>query len=227
MTEWVTIGNCRLARGDCHDILPEIDKVDALVTDPPYEIETSGGGIFRSNRGCMDRIAEMGIDKGFDHSFLTPAIADSVVCFCHNDQLAKLLPWFAEQFEKYALCSWHKENPMPVANKHYKPDTEFYIHAWNKVGHPVGDLCQKARYVFAPVGKSEWQHPTVKPDKVMDKIMANVNGETVLDCFMGTGSTGIAAIKAGKKFVGIEREPKFFDIACKRIKQFYDQGRLL
>lgn len=212
--------------GDSYEIIPHLEKVSSCVVDPPYEFDSQGGGLFRRDRDCMDRIQEAGIDKGFDHTILSSRVADSVVCFCHNDQLFKLIPWFAGQFERYALCAWHKSNPMPVANKHYKPDTEFYIHAWNKEGHPVGELHQKSRYVIAPVGKSEFDHPTVKPDTVMDKIISNVNGDVILDCFMGTGSTGIACAKAGKKFIGIERDPKFFDIALKRINLFYKQGNL-
>lgn len=222
------IGKCELYFGDAYQIVPTIGKVDCCIIDPPYEFETSGGGRFRrQGRDCMDKIADAGIDKGFDHTFLKSSLADSVICFCHNDQLPKLLPWFDSNFSKFALCQWHKENPMPVANKHYKPDTEFYIHAWNKDGYPVGDLANKSRYVFSPVGKSEFDHPTVKPDSVMNKIMSNVNGDLILDCFMGSGSTGVACVNAGKRFIGIEHDESYFNIACKRIENAYRQGKLL
>lgn len=71
-------------------------------------------------------------------------------------------------------------------------------------------------------------HPTQKPVALMAQLMdvAVPNGGTVLDCFMGSGTTGVAAIQKGLTFVGIEREPKYFDIACKRIEQAYAQGQL-
>ena len=114
--------------GDCREVLPAIGRVDAIVTDPPYEFESSGGGLFRASRmGWMESIIAAKLDKGFDHSFLTPALSDSVICFCHNDQIPALTSWFAEKFDRFALLMWHKSNPMPVANKHYVPDTELYM----------------------------------------------------------------------------------------------------
>jgi DNA modification methylase len=222
------IGNATLYLGDCRDILPTIGAVDSLVTDPPYEFETSGGGIFRrEGRDCMDKIAEAGLDKGFDHALITAEQFRSAIVFCHNDQVSRLVPYLAGQYRRFALCFWHKTNPMPVANKHYKPDTEIYIHAWGQDGHPVGALHDKGRYVLAPVGhQDEWDHPTVKPLPLMQKIMRNVNGETICDPFMGTGTTGVAALEYGKSFIGVERDERYFDIACKRIEDAQRQGSL-
>lgn len=219
------IGNATLYLGDCREVLPTLTPFDCGIMDPPYEFEASGGGIFRRDRDCMDKIQAAGLDKGFDHSILTADRFRSVIVFCHNDQLDRLLPHITSQFNRFALCFWHKSNPMPVANKHYKPDTEIYIHAWNAGGFPVGDLVEKGRYIIAPVGhQSDFDHPTVKPLPVMRKIMSNANGETVCDPFMGTGTTGVAALERGKSFVGIEQDAKFFDIACRRIEDAQRQG---
>lgn len=207
-----------LYQGDMMDVLPTLGRFDACVTDPPYEFQSSGGGLFREFRmGWMSAIIDAKLDKGFDHSFMTPETFNSVICFCHNDQIPELSAWFSEKFERFALCSWHKTNPMPVANKHYIPDTEIYFHAWNKSGHPVGDLRDKGRWFLHPAGQSDFNHPTVKPLPLMEKIIGNVQGETILDPFMGSGTTGVAAVKRGKCFTGIERESKYFDIACRRI----------
>lgn len=223
MTRVEHIGDATLYLGDCRDILPTLGKVDAVVTDPPYEFESQGGGIFLQRKSHMNAIRAGGLDKGFDHTFLTGDLADSVVCFCHNDQIHKLAPWFASQFDRYALCQWHKENPMPVANKHYKPDTEFYFHAWKSTAHPIGSLAQKDRYFLWPVGRVDFGHPTEKPVPLMQKIVINVNACTILDPFMGSGTTGVACAKLGRKFIGIEIEPKYFDIACRRIEAAYKQ----
>lgn len=221
------IGGATLHLGDCYDILPRLGPVDCGVMGPPYLFNASGGGIFRSNRKCMDAIQAAGLDKGFDPELITAAQFRSVVVFCHNDQLDTLLPYLAGRFERYALCFWHKSNPMPVANKHYKPDTEIYVHAWNAGGAPVGTLADKSRYIVAPAGQqTEFEHPTVKPLQVMRKILCNVNGGVVCDPFMGTGSTGVAALERGKRFIGIERDPRYFDIACKRIADAQRQASL-
>jgi DNA modification methylase len=204
--------------GDASAIVPTLGHFDALVTDPPYEFASSGGGLFRASRqGWMDAIVASGLDRGFDHTILWANLADSIVCFCHNDQLPDLLAWLKTQFPRFALCMWHKENPMPVANKHYMPDTEIYVHAWNENGFPNGALKDKGRWFLAPVGQSEWDHPTVKPLPLMMKVIRNVRGNRILDPFMGSGTTGVAAVKEGRQFVGIEIEPRYFDIACRRI----------
>lgn len=207
-----------LHMGDCREILPTLGKVDAVVTDPPYEFQSSGGGLFRASRqGWMNSIVKAELDKGFDHSFLTSALFDSVVCFCHNDQIPALTTWFAAQFDRFAVCMWHKSNPMPVANKHYVPDTELYIHAWNEPGSPIGALKHKGRWFLAPVGASEFDHPTVKPLPLMEKVIRNVQGKTILDPFMGTGTTGVACLNHRRNFIGIEQESKYFEIAVRRI----------
>ena len=212
--------------GDCRDVLPLVGRVDAVVTDPPYEFESSGGGLFRASRmGWMESIIAAKLDKGFDHSFLTPTLSDSVVCFCHNDQIPALSNWFAEKFDRFALLMWHKSNPMPVANKHYVPDTELYIHAWNAAAHPVGELKSKGRWFLHPVGSSKIDHPTVKPLPLMEKVVRNVQGRLILDPFMGSGTTGVACVNLGRSFIGIEREPKYFDIAVRRISDALSRPR--
>ncbi|RDS76139.1 site-specific DNA-methyltransferase [Alteriqipengyuania lutimaris] len=216
--------------GDAYTIRPTLRWMDADVMDPPYVIRTAGGGRFRKERRSMDEVAEAGIDKGFDLSIINPLQCGAVVSFCHNDQLAKLLHHVDGQFDRYAVCAWVKANPMPVANKHYRPDAEPYVHAWNVGYHPQGELIDKRRFIVARacrVTKKRFGHPTIKPTTVMDKIMANVAGETICDPFMGTGSTGVAAVKAGKRFYGIERDPRWFEAAVTRISEAVDEGARL
>lgn len=221
------IGRARLILGDCREVLPTLGKVDAVVTDPPYEFATSGGGIFRRDRDNMDRIQDAGLDQGFDHTILSAQQFGAAVVFAHNDQWAALLPYIAGQYSRYAICQWHKANPMPVANKHYQPDTEIYVHAWSPGYHPAGTLPQKQRYIIAMNGKDgSIDHPTVKPLPVMRKIVANVAGASICVPFMGSGSTGVAALEAERDFIGIEQNPMFFDIACRRIEEAQRQYSL-
>lgn len=221
------VGDCRLILGDCREVLPTLGPVDAVVTDPPYEFETAGAGVFRSTRKNMDEIQARGLADGFDHSMIRASQFGSAVIFAHNDQWADLLPHLSSEFERYAICQWHKTNPMPVANRHYQPDTEIYVHAWNHGFHPVGPLATKQRFIVAPNGQDgSIDHPTVKPLAVMRKIIGNVGGATVCDPFMGSGTTGVAAVEAGRHFIGIERHAPYFDTACRRIEEAYRQTRL-
>lgn len=214
------IGNAILYLGDAYEIRPTLGWMDADVMDPPYEFRAEGGGMYRAARHGMDEIIEQGLHEGFDHAVINPLLCGAVVVFCHNDQLPKLLPYLDGSFERFALCIWRKINPQPVANKHYRPVSEFYVHAWNRGHHPAGNLADLDRQVEAlsPRGDLKFGHPTVKPDAVMTKIIRNVSGQSVCDPFMGTGSTGVAALRAGKRFVGIEKNPIHFETALRRIE---------
>lgn len=208
--------------GDAYEIRPTLGWMDCDAMDPPFKIATSGGGRFRKARRSMDQIAEAGINQGFDLAIINPLTSGAVICFCHNDQLPQLLHQIDGQFDRFALCDWSKPAPLPMANKAYQADRELYVHAWNRGFHPQGELQDKKRSVVANPDRSlkrRFAHPTIKPEAVMDKIMRNVAGETICDPFMGTGSTGVAAVKAGKRFFGIERDPRWFEAAVTRITE--------
>ncbi|WIW89311.1 site-specific DNA-methyltransferase [Sphingobium sp. V4] len=220
----VTMEHATLYLADAYALLPRLGWVDAIVTDPPYEFNTSGGGSFREQRGHTDQIAEEGLDQGFDHSIINSLLCGSVVVFCHNDQVPALSAYLQGSFSRSVLCMWIKANPMPMANKHYVADAEIYFHAWNRDHHPQGSLAEKKRHVRSQVGRGgKYGHATVKPDTVMDKIITNVAGKVICDPFMGTGSTGVAAVKAGRTFIGIEHNPKHFATAVERLRLAHEQ----
>lgn len=214
----VKVGTATLYLGDAYTIRPTLGFMDAEILDPPYLFNNSGGGAFRKARGASDQIVEEELDQGFDHTIINSLMCGAVVVFCHNDQLPKLLPYLDGNFHRFALLTWNKPNPSPMANKHYLADIEPFIHAWNRGYHPQGTHHDKHRWITAGSTPSKLHgHPTVKPEPVMDKILANVAGTTVCDMFMGTGSSGVAAIKAGKVFTGIEKNPQHFETAVRRI----------
>lgn len=224
MTPTVTIGPHRLFLGDAYETRPLLGFMDVDMFDPPYVIRTSGGGKFRANRPYLKKISEEGLDKGFDHKIINPLLAGAVVVFCHNDQVPAVSSTVDGLFHRFALCAWRKTNPMPVANKHYVPDIEIYFHAWNRGYAPLGEIAQLKR-VFDCGSRSnkDFDHPTVKPDPLMNKIVGNVAGETICDAFMGSGSTGVAAVRAGRIFTGIEHNPKHFETAVRRITAAYQE----
>lgn len=214
----VRIGTATLYLGDAYEVLPTLGWFDALVMDPQYQFNNSGGGAFRKARGASDQIVDEGLDQGFDQTIINSLLYGAVVVFCHNDQLPKLLPYLAGNFHRFVVEVWIKPNPSPMANKHYLADTEPFIHAWNRGYAPEGAHHDKHRWITAGSMPSKtFGHPTVKPDLVMNKIMRNVAGRTVCDPFMGSGSTGVAAIRAGKQFTGIEKNPAHFETAVRRI----------
>jgi DNA methylase len=230
MTEPLKIGPHRLYLGDAYAIRSTLGWIDVDVMDPAYEFVAEGGGKYQKERarGGAKRIVKEGLNKGFDHAIINPLQCGSVFVFCHNDQIPKLSTYLDGNFDRFCLLTWTKKNPQPVANKHYQPDREFWFHAWNKGFHPIGSLPEKKRSIEASSirGKAKelmGDHPTIKPDAVMDKIMRNLNGQTICDAFMGTGSTGVAAIKAGKTFTGIEHNPEYFKTAVDRVRAAYKE----
>lgn len=198
--------------GDCREILPTLGKVDAVVTDPPYEIAAVGGGI-GAKRKYLSDITDH-IDAGFEVDMLAPF--ENWLVFCGKPQLVKLIAQADASSLRWQLVTWNKTNPTPLTNGNYLPDTEYMVHAF--LTHRWES---KSRFVVGQVEKSVWDHPTVKPLYVMIKavLSASAFGDTILDPFCGTGSTGVAAVRKGRKFIGIEIEPKYFDIACRRISE--------
>lgn len=217
--EPVIIGDATLYCGDCADLLPTLGKVDACITDPPYVMSAKGGGI-GAQRQYLASILNH-IDAGFDVSMLSQF--KNWFVFCGKPQLTDLIAQAEKQGSRWQLLTWNKTNPTPLSNNNYLPDTEYMVHAFETHHYE-----SKTRFVVGQVERSGFDHPTVKPQYVMQKAIKSAShpGDLVLDCFMGSGSTGVAAIQLGRKFIGIEREERYFDIAVKRIEQAVAQGQL-
>lgn len=179
--------------GDCREILPGIGKVDAVVTDPPYGI-----GINKSNRLSVSRGhgGETWDDEPADMSWLLPMSVPSIV-------------WGGNYFDlppTRAPLVWDKNN----AGRDF---ADFEM-AWTNL-----DMVAR-RIIYRPMNMDGGkEHPTQKPIEVMRWCVGwlPASAQTILDPFMGSGTTGVAAVKMGRKFIGIEINQKYFDIACKRI----------
>jgi DNA modification methylase len=217
------IGDCTLYLADCIDVLPTLGDYDAMITDPPYLFQAQGGGI-GARRDYIKFIEKKDINDGFDFNILPPN--KSWACFCSKAQIIDLLQTANNQkSKKWALLTWNKPDPTPLCGGNYLPDTEYIVHS-HVPGGIYGDYADKARFIVCTnEGGKSIAHPTAKPIAVMRKIIATAStrGHTVLDPFMGSGTTGVACVKMGRKFIGIEREPEYFEIAVKRIREAYAQ----
>ena len=219
MTRIETIGAATLYLADCRDVLPTLGPVDAVVTDPPYDIVATGGGI-GAKRAYLAGISGH-IDQGFDVSLLSQF--GNWMAFCALKQVFGLTKQAEAQGLRWQLLTWNKTNPTPLSNGNYLPDAEYMVHAFKR-----HDWRGKSRFVVGPVEQNDIAHPTVKPQYVMRRciLSASSAGDTVCDPFSGSGSTGVAAVQMGRKFIGIERDPGYFDIACRRIEQAQRQSDL-
>ena len=204
-----------LYHGDCYEHLDMLAEADCMITDPPYEIATEGGGIVKK-RGYADKISTAKIHNGFDSKIL--ATVENCVCFLSKKQLVKLLPLFTGG--NWNLLSWHKLNPIPAFNNKYLPDTEFIIHRWAK-GCLYGEYKDKFTFKTTNINTNGYGHPTVKPDEVMRWLVSVGTdvGQLICDPFAGTGSTLRAAKDLGRRAVGFEINEKYCEIAAKRLEQ--------
>lgn len=216
MVEPVVIGDARLYLGDCAEIMPHLPKVDACITDPPYGIGRGYGMGVGGVRlaGDARRYSGGGWDSSRPSHFVF-------------ELLLKAAPlhvvWGGNYFSDALPVSgkwlfWDKCQTMPSYS-----DGEL---AWTSIG---GEAVKQFTYNGSGMlaVEKERQHPTQKPVGLMKWCIEQTgNPQTILDPFMGSGTTGVAAIQLGRKFIGIEREPKYFEIACKRIEQAAAQGKL-
>lgn len=217
---------CELHNCDYRNVLPAIvkqyGKLDCMVMDPPYSYSARGAGKFRKERPAQNKIIEQNLDQGFDLNLLNWQTANAIIVFCNNEYLTKVLTRLEQGFYRRRVCMFHKKNPSPMCNKNYRSDTEFYVHAWQKGFEPTGAPQELLTHITAartPKLDNPAGHPTPKPLDVMRKIMCNVPGQLILDPFMGTGTTGVAALEAGKDFIGCEIVPEYFKAAQNRISE--------
>jgi DNA modification methylase len=200
------IGDATLYLGDAADILPTLASVDALVTDPPYGIsEAAGKNASRSNLAvAVDYGVDTWDDNTVSYELLQVAIAKARHAVVFGGNYYPLPP-------SSCWLVWDKENG---ANDF--ADCEL---AWTNLKKAVRRVSYRWNGMLRANGETRGDHPTQKPLGVMEwTILQLPDGcATILDPFMGSGTTGMAALALGRKFIGIERERKYFDAACRRI----------
>jgi DNA modification methylase len=207
------IGDCTLYLGDCRDILPTLGKVDAVVTDPPYGIGEDGGDKNR-RRGYKALVVHERL--AWDSERPARDIFDAIRAIS-SDQII----WGGNYFADYLPPSmgwlyWDKRMGGDFS------DGEL---AWTSQRRAVRDFSKSP---FAGLsGGHDREHPTQKPVALMEWCVGFLpRARTILDPFAGSGTTGVACVNMGRAFIGIEREPSYFDIACRRIAEAYRQPRL-
>jgi DNA modification methylase len=209
-----TIGDATLYLGDCMDILPTLEKVDAVITDPPYGIGESSKKVESRQRKIGGNSKAMADQRDYgDFEWDKSPPSNELIELIRtkgNHQAFFGGNYFALPPTSCWLI-WDKLN-----GDNDFADCELCWTNWHKA---VRRLQWRWNGMIRQ-GNEERYHPTQKPLEVMKWVITLCpKSETILDPFMGSGTTGVAAIQMGRKFIGIEREQKYFDIACKRIEQ--------
>jgi len=248
--EKVTIEKADLYCGDCLDVFPLVGGVDLILTDPPY----SSGGAYRSDRtqttdkkyqhtaettrsyatfsgdnrdqrsfekwcaewmrGCLDITNEGGVIGAFIDWRNIASVIDAM----------QVAGWVYR-----GVVPWHKGEDQRPRKGWFRANVEYVVLGSAGpmlTGHKADGLCADG-VVYCRINGNEKLHQTGKPIDLMTYLM-QVRGDwdVVFDPFMGSGTTGVAALNLGKKFIGVEKEKHYFDVACSRIKAERAQGRL-
>lgn len=225
-----------IVNGDCMDHLRHIpdQSIDLILTDPPYNIaQYSTGNIDLPGRTALNNDLAAWDLKPIDPSAL---LADfkriikpngNIFVFTSYNLIGKWHKAFDSEFDTFQFFVWHKTNPAPKIFKNgFLNSCEMIACMWNK-GHKWNFSSQNEMHNFfespicmRPERLSDPKHPAQKPVKLLEHIIkiASTKGDVILDPFMGVGSTGVAALKNDRKFIGIEIEKAYFYAAERRIK---------
>lgn len=236
------IHNYLIINDDCFSVLKKIPSgsVDLILTDPPYNIAqySTGNMKFDWRADRNNDLAEWDL-KELKPSLLIDEFKrilspkGNIFIFCSYNILGEYHKVFDPQFDTFQFMVWHKTNPVPNFRKtSFLNSCELIVGCWNK-GHTWNFTNQNDMHNFIETGicmgkerikgaDGKCVHPTQKPLAVLEKIIKLASNENniVLDCFNGVGSTGEAALKLGRKYIGIEIDKTYFDITNQRLKKF-------
>lgn len=226
-----TVGNATLYLGDSREILPSLDRSFALISDPPYGIRTN-----TDRRGRRGQLASHGLlpteltiaydpiigdDAPFDPEHLLTfktIVLWGANHYCHK--LPGAPHWLV--WDKREHTSSDDSADCEMAWTNLKGPARMHRQLWRGLCRRGEENIAKAR------GTLSWRvHPTQKPVDLMSWCIAQAGKpDTVVDPYMGSGTTGVAAVRASLNFIGIEIDPKYFDIAMQRIESEQSQKRL-
>ena len=206
--------------------LLEDKSIDLVVIDPPYKLDLNKV----KNTSTFNSYANelLGLKDGFDLKVLDLLIQKmkkiNIYIYCSKRQIQELLEYFSNKGCNYEVLTWHKQNPSPLTNNIYLPDTEYIIFAREKGVKLYGNYHTKHKYYISgtnQVDKKKYKHPTIKPMPFIENHIENSSrpGDVVLDCFAGSGTTLVGAINRGRKFIGFEINEEYYKIAQKRIEE--------
>ena len=200
-------------------------SIDLAIIDPPYIVHAGKGGGAFGNRNNLSEINFM--SNGFDLEILNKIEQKmkkiNIYIYCSKKQVPILLEYAINKKLNYDILTFNKTNPTPLCNNKYLSDTEYIIFLRERGVKIFGNYHTKFTYYIDKVNtedKKKYKHPTIKPLELIKRHIINSSneGDTILDCFMGSGTTGVACMNTNRKFIGIELDENYFNIAKDRIE---------
>lgn len=219
------IGDATLYLGNALQVIPTLEPADMLCSDPPYLVQSGGNSGDKPFGGWMKNGYDNGgsiVQCDIDWSDWLPLIPATLKQDAHayiftNDRSIAAAQAAAEAagLQLHRILVWDKRAAMP--NRWYQQTCEFVLFMRKGKAFRINDPSSKA--LVSIFQRDETKHPTEKPVSLCQFYIENSTkpGEVVLDPFMGTGTSGVAAIRAGRKFIGIELTEQWFEVACERL----------
>ena len=213
---------------DCMEGIKLLDdnSIDLVVMDPPYLLNLTKVKRTSSFNNYANELVNL--KDGFDLKVLDLLIPKmkkiNIYIYCSKRQIKDLIEYFANKDCNYEILTWHKQNPSPLINNNYLPDTEYVIFAREKGVKLYGNYHSKRKYYISGVNqvdKKKYGHPTIKPLNFIENHIINSSkeGDLVLDCFCGSGTTLVGAIKTNRRFIGFEIDENYYKIAKQRVDE--------
>ena len=214
----------KIINDDCLNVLKQLpDKcIDLILTDPPYNASNS--------KLSYDDKNYKSVNEDWDKDFVAQDFLDlcydklkdngSIIVFCSYHTLAQYLNY--DKLKLQQIIHWHKSNAFPAITKVYSPSIEYAV--WFVKGSPYTFNKKFANQDIITTcicgGKEREEHPTQKPLELWNKLLQVHSNENdlVLDCFSGSGTTAVACYKLKRRFICVEKDPKYWEMSCKRLE---------
>jgi site-specific DNA-methyltransferase (adenine-specific) len=216
-----------LYRADCMDVMPGLVGVSAIVTDPPYFLPAVH---YNTRREFPRSLTDLSILEAYFFEFFAKAkttVGGSGVAyvFCDGQSYPAFYATAYRHFKKLRPLVWDKVSAFNGYNWRHQHELILFLEASESEPVPTGD----GDILRCPAVKiDDRDHPAEKPPNLIEMLVRKSvkEGAAVCDPFMGSAATGVACIQSGRGFIGIEREPAYFDIACRRLSEALKQQDL-
>lgn len=213
---------------DCMEGLKLLDNnsIDLVIIDPPYLLNLNKVKKPINMNNYANEL--LNLKNGFDLKVLDILIKKmkkiNIYIYCSKRQVKDLLNYFSDKNCNHEILTWHKLNPSPLINNNYLPDTEYILFFREKGVKVYGNYHTKRKYYLSltnKVDKQKYKHPTIKPLELIERHIINSSkeGDLVLDCFCGSGTTLVGAINQNRRYIGFEIDKNYYEIAKKRIEE--------
>jgi len=237
----------KIYHGDCLDLIKEIEdkSISLMVTDPPYLFDNGNwhlssvvgkkailgkGSIFDTNEMIYNQMSKFGVEdiRRFLDLVLPKFVIPNMYICCSDPQVPIYGMWAREKGLHFSILTWEK--PLSVINKNRFSTNAEYICRIYDFGTGLNKLPSNEFYnkvIHVPTER-EKLHPTAKPVSLFQRLimLSSKENEIVLDPFCGSGTTAVAAYRTGRRFICIEKEEKYYNVSCERIKQEKSQLNL-